>query len=135
MAVGSFAVLLCLLRSSTGEFVSAAFARKLITLLAACFLLVELFFHAFREMPFASSGLRRRSMPVAALVYTFAIFPLSIIIVRRFESSAAGSWLTVAFLVCCAGLAYTTLSRVREQAQPFIPADDAEEEYFQRLGL
>ncbi|HEX6773550.1 MAG TPA: hypothetical protein VF126_16070 [Acidobacteriaceae bacterium] len=55
--------------------------------------------------------------------------------IQRLEASAANSWMIVAFLVSCAGLAYTTLSRVREQALPFIPAEDAEEEFFQRLGL
>jgi hypothetical protein len=133
--IAAFAFLLCLLLRNAAGFSSAALARELITLLAACFLLVELFFHTFREIPFASSGLRSRAMPIAALVYTFAVFPLSMVVIRRLEASASESWLIVAFLVSCAGLAYTTLSRVREQAQPFIPADDAEEEYFQRLGL
>jgi hypothetical protein len=135
VGLGSFAILFGLLPRSAAGFASAAFARELITLLAACFLLVELFFHSFREMPFACSGLRRRSTPIAALVYTFVIFPLSIVMIQRVEASAANSWLIVAFLVSCAGLAYTTLSRVREQALPFIPAEDAEEEFFQRLGL
>jgi hypothetical protein len=132
--MASFATLSCLLRSTTG-FASAAFARAVITLLAACFLLVELFFHSFREIPFASTGLRRRSMHIAVLVYIFVVFPLAMVVVRRLEASAAESWLIVAFAVSCAGLAYTTLSRVRERTEPFIPADDGEEEYFQRLGL
>ncbi len=130
-----FAALLCLLLRNAADFASAAFARELITLLAACFLLVELFFHSFREIPFASSGLRRRSMPIAALVYTFVLFPLSMVVIRRLEASVVESWLIVAFLLSCAGLAYTTLSRIRERSQPFIPADDEDEEYFQRLGL
>ncbi len=54
-------------------------------------------FTAFREIPFASSGLRRRSMPIAALVYTFALFPLSMVVIRRLEASTAESWLIVAF--------------------------------------
>jgi hypothetical protein len=56
-------------------------------------------------------------------------------VIRRLEASAVESWLIVAFLLSCTGLAYTTLSRIREQGEPFIPADDTEEEYFQRLGL
>lgn len=135
IGIAVFAALLCLLLRNAADFASAAVARELITLLAASVLLVELFFHAFREIPFASSGLRRRSTPIAALVYTFVIFPLSMVIIRRFEASVVESWLIVAFLLSCAGLAYTTLSRMREGSQPFIPADDAEEEYFQRLGL
>lgn len=135
IGIGSLVILLCLVLRSAVDFASVAFARECITLVAACSLLVELFFHSFREMPFASSGLRRRAMPIAALVYTFVLFPLSIAVIQRFEASAGNSWLVVAFLVSCAGLAYTTLSRVREQAEPFIPADDAEEECFQRLGL
>jgi hypothetical protein len=120
---------------NAASFASAAFTREFITLIAACFFVIELFFHAFREIPFASSGLRRRSMSIATLVYTFAIFPLSMFVIRRLEASAAESWLIVAFLLSCAGLAYTTLSRMREQGEPFVPADDTEEEYFQRLGL
>jgi hypothetical protein len=130
-----FAALLCLLLRNASDFASAAFARELITLLAACFLLVELFFHSFREIPFANSGLRRHSMPIAALVYTFVLFPLSMVVIRRLEASVVESWLIVAFLLSCAGLTYTTLSRMRDQGHPFIPADDEEEEYFQRLGL
>ena len=130
-----FAALLCLLLRNAADSASAAFARELITLLAACLLLVELFFHSFREIPFASSGLRRRSMPIAALVYTFVLFPLSMVVIRRLEASVVESWLIVAFLLSCAGLTYTTLSRMRDQCQPFIPADDEDEEYFQRLGL
>ncbi len=121
--------------ANAAGFASAAFAREFLTLLLVCFLLVELFFHTFREIPFASSGLRRRSMSIAALVFIFAIFPLSMLVIRRLEASAAESWLIVAFVLSCAGLAYTTLSRMREQGEPFVPADDTEEEYFQRLGL
>jgi hypothetical protein len=135
VGIGAFAALVYLLLRDAAGFAPAPLARELITLLAACFLLVELFFHAFREIPFASSGLRRRSMSIAALVYIFAIFPLSMVVIRRLEASAAESWLIVAFLLSCAGLAYTTLDRMREQGEHFVPADDTEEEYFQRLGL
>jgi hypothetical protein len=134
IGIASFAALWLLLPNAAA-FASAAFARELITLLAACVLLVELFFHAFREIPFASSGLRRRSTPIAALVFTFVLFPLSMVIIRRLEASTAESWLMVAFLLSCTGLICTTLSRMRDQSHPFIPADDEEEEYFQRLGL
>jgi hypothetical protein len=135
IGIAVLVALLCLLLRNVAGFASAAFARELITLLSACVLLVELFFHAFREIPFASSGLRRRSMPIAALVYTFVLFPLSLVIIRRLEASVVESWLIVAFLLSCAGLTCTTLSRMRDQGDPFIPADDADEEYFQRLGL
>jgi hypothetical protein len=57
------------------------------------------------------------------------------VIIRRFEASMVESWLIVPFLLSCAGLTCTTLSRMRDQGEPFIPADDVEEEYFQRLGL
>lgn len=134
IGIVAFAALWSLLPNA-GALASAAFAREFLTLLLVCFLVVELFFHSFREIPFASSGLRRRSMSIAALVYTFAIFPLSMVVIRRLEASTAESWLIVAFLLSCTGLAYTTLSRMREQGEPFVPADDTEEEYFQRLGL
>lgn len=135
VGIAAFVVLLSLLLRSAAAFASTLFARELLTLLAASFLLVELFFHAFREIPFASSGLRRRSMPIAALVYTFAFFPLSMFVIRRLEASAIERWLIVAFPLSCAGLAYTTLSRMREQGRRFVLADDTEDEYFQRLGL
>ena len=132
IALAAFLILWPFYRGAT--FASGLFVRELIVLVAGCVLLVEIFFHGFREIPFATQRLRRRGMAATALVYIFVVFPVTLAAMRRAEVAAMRSWLSVALLLCFVTAVERILRRVRSNRKPLLPEQD-EDEYFQRLGL